>query len=247
MRILFIGDSITRGKLGVSYIQLIKKEFPAYELVNLGVDGDTFSNISRRLQTKIEQDSEFDYIVLQGGYNDIFLPYFREKSKLFQFALKQQLKKGLVPLETAPAFEAELRKIVKTVKQKFRGKLVVTTIGCINEFRGFVLNSKRKEYNTIIRHVAQEENIGLADCGLLFDQVLQQELQTNYFLESFWTVTVADRIISVFKNGPDWLSQKRKLKLTIDGVHLNKKGAALVKKSLLPNLSLPERKAKLVV
>ncbi len=37
MKILFIGDSIVKGKLGVSFVDTIAKRFPLAKITNLGV------------------------------------------------------------------------------------------------------------------------------------------------------------------------------------------------------------------
>jgi lysophospholipase L1-like esterase len=227
MQILFIGDSITNGRLGASFYRLLRKDFPTFHLRNLGVDGDTFSNISRRLFEELERNTDYDCIVLQGGYNDIFLPYFTKKGKLFEFALRQQLRKGLVPLNDAVAFEQHLRNTVRTLKTVYQGKIVLVTLGCINEYQPFELNAKRRRYNSVIRQIAKEETIALADCGRQIDHTLETLPRQDYFLKSFWHVTILDRIVSCLNTGPDFLSNRRGLSLTIDGVHLNTRGAKI--------------------
>ena len=48
MKVLFLGDSITEGVPGVSYVELIKKE-TTYECINRGKGGDTVSSLYRRV------------------------------------------------------------------------------------------------------------------------------------------------------------------------------------------------------
>ena len=50
MRIAFFGDSLTYGKLGVSYINIIKKEYPDFELLNFGKNGDTVNSLYKRIR-----------------------------------------------------------------------------------------------------------------------------------------------------------------------------------------------------
>ena len=49
LKLLFIGDSITRGRLGVSYVDIVQKRFPSYEITNLGRDGETINLVFLRL------------------------------------------------------------------------------------------------------------------------------------------------------------------------------------------------------
>lgn len=242
MRVLFIGDSITRGVVGASFFKLLKKQFPSYSLKNLGVDGDTFSNITKRLFDEIAADPNYDCVVIQGGYNDIFLPYFFKKGRLFQFALSQQLKKGLKPITEAQDFERHLRETVINLKKVFAGKIILATMGCINEYQSFELNSKRSIFNTIIKSIAHKENVALADCGSHFDSELGHLPQRNYFLESFWAITLTDRAISQIKKGPGFLSNLRKLNLTIDGAHLNSKGAKIFADCIAEAIRQPQKK-----
>ena len=81
-RILFAGDSITRGDLGRSYIDLLADSFPNYKLVNLGPDGDTVSGISKRIMAYLVRDAEVDLIVIAAGHNDIILPEFLRNSMI---------------------------------------------------------------------------------------------------------------------------------------------------------------------
>src|SRR5690349_7630484 len=113
MKFLFVGDSITKGSLGVSFVDMIAKDIKPARCINAGVDGDTISNITNRLFDQLKRHPDSDIVVLQGGYNDIFLPSFEHKGKLFKFAFTQQLKKGLIPLQTARDFQTHLEKVIE--------------------------------------------------------------------------------------------------------------------------------------
>ncbi len=81
-RILFIGDSITEGKIGVGYVDIIQRNFPEFQCQNYGRGGDTLSGIFTRL-FKILKAAHQDYsiIVIEAGHNDLFLPYVKNKWK----------------------------------------------------------------------------------------------------------------------------------------------------------------------
>lgn len=109
--------------------------------------------------------------------------------------------------------------------------IMLMTLGCMNEAGGFALNSARKKINGVIRNVARQKNCLLADTGALMDGCLQQFSTTDYFLAGFFTVNLFDKISCRIGN-PDRLSQQRKLQLTIDGLHLNSRGAGIYKKEV---------------
>ncbi len=225
MKILFIGDSIVKGKLGVSFVDMIAKRFPLAKITNLGVNGENLNIISKRLLLQLKKVNDYDYVVFEGGGGDVFLPHFLEKGKLFEFAHWVQTKKGMVPNTTKAAFYSAYKATIVEAKKLHKGKIILLTYGCLNENLDFKLNAKLEEYNNAIRQIAEEENVLLADAGARMVDYLKDKPQTDHCLESFWTVTYSDPFITFFKGGASYLSKKRKLLVTIDGVHLNDRGA----------------------
>ncbi|TRX35453.1 hypothetical protein FNW52_10440 [Flavobacterium sp. ZT3R18] len=234
MKILFIGDSITRGELGVSFVELIAKSQPSLQITILGENGETLNVICNRLFNHLKFEQDYDCIIFQSGYNDILLPSFLEKGKLFKWAYQQQIKNGLIPLPNPCEFLVFLKKNIRSIKQLFKGRIVLLTIGCVGENLNSELNSLRNRINEAIRKVALDEEIILADIQKEFDDVLAKEVQSNYCLGNFWAVTLWDKFKKDFKK----LSGRRGLFLTIDGVHLNNAGAAIFTDCILNELDI---------
>jgi lysophospholipase L1-like esterase len=227
MNILVVGDSITRGNIGASYIAPLKKLFPHLRITNLATNGETIQLITHRLLAALKVNSNYDYIILQGGYNDIILPHFQQGNRLFRLAHRIQLKKGIIPLTDAQHFATHLKQTIQIVKAQSAAKIILVTMGCISESLSSPLNEQRSTYNNCIREIAHKESLLLADCGKLFDIRLQRSPQRSYFIESLFAVTIIDRLVSKLACGPRLLSKQRNLQLTIDGVHLNNQGAAI--------------------
>ena len=79
-KILFIGDSITEGKIGIGYVDIIQQYFPEFQCKNYGRGGDTISGIFTRLLKILKTSTEnYDIIVIEAGHNDLFLPYVKKK------------------------------------------------------------------------------------------------------------------------------------------------------------------------
>lgn len=227
MKILFIGDSITRGSVGVSYVKMSEAKYKNLEIVNAGINGDTLNVIANRLLEILKSDPAYDYIVLQAGYNDLLLPVFNAKGGLFRFGYRQKIKKGANPLLTAPDFENFYINIIEEILGISGSKIVLTTIGPINEWQDDPLNRKRLRYNDCIRRVAGYYKCLLADIAVACDNALAPASSDSYFLNSFWNVVFFDPFVCMCPKGADKLSKKRKLSLTIDGIHLNTRGAAI--------------------
>jgi lysophospholipase L1-like esterase len=228
MKILFFGDSLTRGQVGASFIDRLSTHYPDTDLINKGTNGDTLDQISVKLLTHLRQANNYDYIVLQGGGNDILLPFFKIRGGLFGFAYNSQVKKGLRPVPDSMAYYNALVELFKNIRLVYRGKVIFMTMTCLNEKLDTALNRQRLAFNSMARKAALQENIIVADIEPLFDEYLKDKGQTDYLIENFWAVTITDRVFSLFKKGIDHLSRRRGLLLTVDGAHINNTGASIV-------------------
>lgn len=70
MKIIFFGDSITRGDPGASYFDILEQELPEDTLVNYGRGGDTVTSLRRRIMG-VSWDGQFDLSFVWAGVNDI--------------------------------------------------------------------------------------------------------------------------------------------------------------------------------
>ena len=79
---LCIGDSITLGIMGYSYIPFAEKK---QQLVNLGVNGESLLGGIRRLCRYMKKRAyrEADTVIFSLGTNDILLPYLGNRSRFW--------------------------------------------------------------------------------------------------------------------------------------------------------------------
>lgn len=234
MNLLFIGDSITRGKVGESFVRIVQRNFPQHQYTNRGRNGDPFLTIAERLEKELQQQT-YDVVFLQGGYGDLLMPMFKIRNRLFRFACRQQLKKGLVPIISEGEFEAALRHVVATTKSLHKGSLVLFTIGPAGEWQSTATNRKRAVFNAIIRQAAVDENLCVADVAERMDAFLCGKETNNFCLQGFWDTVFTDRVRGRLF-GWDKISCCRGLHLTFDGVHLNAQGAQLMSEAVIPVL-----------
>ena len=89
------------------------------------------------------------------------------------------------------------------------------------------MNKKRYVYNHIKLEVAIETGCGLVDAGALFDGYLRRCRTKDYLLKSFFNTVFYDKFQCSFLGCSDNLSKNRKLHLTVDGLHLNTRGAII--------------------
>ncbi len=182
MKVLFIGDSIVEGSIGVSFTDIVAGQNPEMTLVNHGIPGDTLPGICRRLLALLVREKDFDAIVIEGGHNDILMaPWLGGGGSQ---GIAEQL--GSI-----------LDQTLNRVKQVYRGRLILATLSCLGEERDSRENRIRDGLNQIIHGLAAKHGCRLGRGGEAFDAELEKG------------------------EGGDGLS------LTIDGVHINERGAGL--------------------
>jgi len=245
MNVLFIGDNITRGTQGVDWVKMIENKHPYWTIENAGVNGETLNKVSERLKTLLQTNNSYKAIVLQTATNDILLPTFKHRNFWFQQDYKRQLKSGNKP--AAPSdFEIELKRAVKHIRTNSNSEVILPTLGCINENLLAETNAQLFSYNSIIKKVAKELDCILADVSERFQEELSHLNTQDYCLDNFSNAAFLD-LVSCSMGMADNLSTKRKLHLTIDGVHLNSKGATIFKEEVDKAILLTKEKSALFI
>jgi len=225
MKLVFAGDSITEGSPGESYIRELRGRFPGLEFVNLGTGGDTMLGITRRLAAYLDAHDDADGVFIQAGHNDIILPSFRDRSAGLRALSSYLERRGSLPADDSVLFRRYYTEQLQEILRRFPKPLRVMTLSCVNEDPASPTDGLRRIYNREIRLAAGELNIPVVDIGEAVDAVLSGK--GRWYETSSMGEMVLDGIRSRIPGGTDSISGKRKLVLTIDGVHLNRRGARL--------------------
>lgn len=226
MKVLIIGDSITEGKLGINYVDMLKSKMPAMTFVNMGLGGDTLYGIGKRLIDALDKAS-YDIIVIEAGHNDLLIPTMKTMNRCYQFTAAWLEKRGSLPLSEVSSFEQLYNDIVSKVKQLTNAKIIITTLSCLGENLQTEINQKRNLYNAAVQRVAKEHQCELADISQDFERHLEDRDISNFFLGHYHDAFIFDAPKTSTVKGAKRLSDKRLLYLTIDGIHINSEGAMI--------------------
>ena len=219
-RILFIGDSITEGKIGIGYIDIIQHYFPQFQCKNYGRGGDTLSGVFTRLLKILKTHTEtYDIIVIEAGLNDLFLPFVKMKWKFTSI-------RKVTPLNKIKDFYDNG---LKTISLHSKAKIILTTLSCLGENISSPLNQKRRLVNNQIKEIGSKYGAYIADVSSFFDKILSKSI-SSYNLIDHPLNLFLDYFRSKRMNWVEKISRKRLLVLTIDGGHLNSKGAIIYAK-----------------
>jgi lysophospholipase L1-like esterase len=109
MNIVFFGDSLTRGNLGISYVDKVAAAFPNHRFINKGVNGDTTLNLYRRVSRDV-LDLEPDGVFMMVGCNDAIS--FAEPGSHLYFRIMKGLPSGqLSPIAARENIRAILSRL----------------------------------------------------------------------------------------------------------------------------------------
>ena len=225
--IAFWGDSLTEGFPGASYFKILKQRLPEYELLNYGKGGDTVISLYQRLRRK-QLNEPIDIAFLWVGVNDVFVN-ISPSYPIIKTINKQPWSKEHEEFE---------RYYHLTLEVLCQGANRVITVPPL--FMGEDMNNQwNKEIEKLSRIIekvsASYENVEYLDLRkIIFPKLVDQNV-SEYLPESA-TRVVLDVILLKQTEQIDKKSSERGLLFTLDGVHLNSRGADLVAEIFLETI-----------
>lgn len=241
-----MGDSLTAGKIGASYLSLLESEesLSVYNLINAGENGFTMAGLHRKLQAYLTKNETPEYLVLEAGANDLLLPHMQKAGPAWDPFIRKLSRHGSIPASSSRDFKKQCSNILSTAMDCGSSIAFVCTIPCLGENLGSKLNIQREEYNRILRDLCSDYSNDLFTC-ICIDAALEMkpiiaDSQSNWLFES--PQDLQNDALTIREKGEGILCNERGLLLTIDGAHLNQRGARLLssimQKALRENLSL---------
>lgn len=106
MKIVFFGDSLTQGTVGVGYVDKVAKTLRGHHFYNEGINGDTSLNLFRRLQSDVIGKRP-DGVFIMVGVNDA-ASYVEPNANLY-FRLVKRIPGGRI---SPISFRENLRAIL---------------------------------------------------------------------------------------------------------------------------------------
>ena len=227
-KVALFGDSITNGRIGISYTQFLSFDYKSY-----AKDGLTINSIFKEIEKVVVDESQI--ILIQGGGNDLLIPHMAQISSDWAKGAKYMLQGDNYPLVD----ENQFLDFVEQSLSKIKNKILFCSLPLLGEDINSLLNQKRKSRNDNLKALVKSfKNILWCDITSDLEKISSK---SNYLLE-----TPAQMAQDALKadHTKDALSSKRELKVTIDGVHLNSVGAKSVANVInraFSQLSLHER------
>jgi lysophospholipase L1-like esterase len=218
MKIVFLGDSLTEGTIGVSYFDIIKNNIPQHNLLNYGRNGEPVVGLYNRMK-KIDYNNA-DIAFIWIGTNDIFVKINWTYPIIKSFLNKPWAKDH-------KEFKLYYKRILEKMQNNVK-KIFTISLWFIGEDFNNKWNKELDEYSDIIRRISKDfNNVEYIDLRKVFVSKFSTKKVTKFLPNSnsrlfFDSLTIRNAEQS------DEKSTERGLQFTADGVHLNSVSANIV-------------------
>jgi lysophospholipase L1-like esterase len=227
MRIAFVGDSLTSGMPGCSYVDRMRKYLVGHTVLNLGRGNDTVLSLHHRMQ-RWKPIQPVDVAVLWVGVNDLS----GEGTGLMRWINRVR---GQPRAKGRAAFRETYSQALDLLCERADSVIALSLA-----LRGEDLDN---EWNRLGDRLSQE----IRDLVLDRDQVVFLDLRPalvravdgkaiSTYAPRPWGLVVLDALVLHGDAAVDRAARRRGLHLTLDGVHLGSAGADLVAGEVLAAL-----------
>ena len=241
---LFAGDSLTEGVYGANYVQRVAAGLAdgegglEGEVANAGRSGETVASLLHRVDRLIEV-TQPTWLIVAVGCNDVWLPWLSDHSLGWRLWLGyRRLRTRQEPTRDLDQFAAAYRAVIDRAQQA-GVRVLACTIPPVGEQLSSGINSRVARLNGVIKHVAADRRVPVADVWQAFIEELALLPERSAYLSAEWLFAWLDR--RRYRGmGADAMAEGRRLHLTFDGVHLNSRGADLSATAILRALASAE-------
>jgi lysophospholipase L1-like esterase len=228
MRIAFVGDSLTKGRPGGSYVAVLRERLPGHTLINLGEGNDTAVSLYRRL-SRLHWGEPFDIAFLWVGVNDVK----GGSSWTFRVASALARKPRSKSLHEFRSYYQATLDLLRCHARR--------VIGVSPLLKGEdIHNPWNRELEVLSRAIeemaSQRDRVEYLDVRTAFVQKLIGRRMSDYLPRSVVQVAL-DTLTLKDNERINRKADERGLHFTLDGIHLNGLGAEIVAEMFLTALS----------
>jgi lysophospholipase L1-like esterase len=219
MRIGFFGDSLTEGRPGVSYVDTLRGQLPTDELVNLGRAGDSVVGTLQRVRS-LRSEKPFDLAFVWTGVNDVL-------ARISWASPTTRRLLGKPWADSRDEFIAQYRALLEALSPHATRIVAVAPL-----FIGEDLsNPWNQELDALASEIevlcARFDRVKFLNLRPYMPDVASGECASPY-VEKSGLGTVWEAIAFRDPEDVDRVASERGLRYTMDGIHLNSRGAKAV-------------------
>jgi lysophospholipase L1-like esterase len=243
---LFTGDGLTEGSYGESYVDRIARSLYrgtaglTGQAVNAGRAAETVQSLDVRLAALL-REYQPQWVVLAVGASDVWVPWLSSHSVgWWLWRQYRRARANLRPTTDLDQFSATYRALIDQSQHagaRAGARVLACTSSPLGERIATPPNRLLARTNGAIKQVAAERGVLVADVWQAFVEEYAVLPKPSKRVPGEWLFAWVDRG-RLRRTTPDRLSQRRRLHLTFDGLHLNSRGADLWASTILRALAL---------
>jgi len=219
-----IGDSLTHGNIGVSWIEQLRKEFPSDIFLNEGINGDVVWQVHQRLEPIL--NSKPDAVVLMIGSNDVMASYNSKSGERYK------RNNNLLDIPTFQSYQKLLLELLDKLISV--DKVFLCTLPPLGEIKDSQVNQHVNKFNDFIRKTARERDLSILPVSesLWIDLALREFPCINDYDPN--SIPLMRRIYGgvmhhyIFKQPWDKIARSKGQWLLFDQIHLGERAANIV-------------------
>ena len=219
-----IGDSLTHGNVGQSWVDYLRLEFKDTIFLNEGINANTSWQVLQRLEPILE--CKPDVIILMIGTNDA-LGSFDVNS-----GLRYKRNNKLPEVPTFDKYKEYLPKIIERLSVS--PKVAICTLPPIGENKESKVNQHVNQFNDFIKIVAKEKNINLLQVSDSLWSDIDSRTYPSEIDYNPKSIPLLRRIFGgifhhyLFKKSWNDIAESKGQWILFDQIHLNERGANIV-------------------
>jgi len=235
--VMTIGDSITHGVMSHNYSKMIEDKLSAYgyQTVNAGINSDLAYSVVQRIDDILACKPKIVTVLI--GTNDVMSTFPNEN--IF-YALTGRIPFGQ---KTSLDFYIDnLSILIRKLKSLPDVEIYLYSLPVIGEDLDSFQNKEIMRFSEAIKKISEKENLTYLPLNERMQDYLTQSPTIDGLKFGELQFANVRTIIQSKVLGYSWnkISEKNKLQLTTENIHLNEKGAAMVAnlalEKILPSL-----------
>ena len=218
MKIVFLGDSLTWGGYGGSYLDELVRLLPEHSLINAGDGGNTVLNLLRRLDDDVLSHKPDGVFVMVGG-NDA-ISYSQPQTRQY-YKQAQKIPEGVVTPD-------QFAQVYRDLLTRLHTEHVLVWIGLPPAEYNPDVVAAMKQYNDLAAESARALNIPVLD---LMAEFAPPDVPERPPLDMAYILTIGSREKSGW-NEFDQAKSEGGFTYTFDGLHLMPESAKRLAQSI---------------
>ena len=223
--VVCMGDSITRGQVSANYVAVLENRMASegFRFVNAGVNNDLTYNLLRRLERVIQLQP--DFVTILAGTNDLI------GSSAWHRSLFYMLIKRLPRRPSLGWARQNMHSILTELKNRTQAIIGVASIPPLGEDLNSSNVARVRAYNGMLKRIAKRQKVAYLPVFERMEAYLKAVDRPGHIRRYRGSLVIeAEFVYRRLIVGQDYdeFSASKGFVILNDGVHLNKRGAALV-------------------